>query len=319
MRHVVIVNPTAGRGQADRAVPEIETLLKDARLDYTLLRTERPMHAADLAQRAAEDGADVVVAVGGDGTANEVINGLMRIPRERRMCAVGALCVGRGNDFAFGAGIPADLAEGVRTLVDGHRRTIDIGQVTGGDYPDGRYFGNGIGIGFDAVVGFVAARQKHLHGFAGYVWATLKTTFLYYRAPLIALEYDDAVTGRRDSRQVAALMVSVMNGRRMGGGFMMAPEGQPDDGLLDLCIAPQVSRMRIFALVPHFMKGTQATQKPISTGRANHVTVTAIDGALPAHADGETICTEGYRLEIRLLPAQLDVICQASAPATAPA
>lgn len=313
MHHLVIVNPTAGRGQADQAVPQIDALLGEARLDYTLVRTERPMHAADLAQQAAENGSQVVVAVGGDGTANEVLNGLMRIPKERRTCAIGALCVGRGNDFAFGAGIPADLVEGVRTLSEGHRRTIDVGHVVGGDYPQGRYFGNGIGIGFDAVVGFVAARQKLLHGFAGYIAATLQTAFLFYHAPLIALEFEDVLTGHRESRQVPALMVSVMNGRRMGGGFMMAPDGQPDDGYFDLCIAPQVSRMRIFALVPHFMKGTQATQHPISTGRTSRVTVTAIDGTLPAHADGETVCTEGYRLEMQVLPAQVDVITRREA------
>jgi len=116
------------------------------------------------------------------------------------------------------------------------------------------------------------------------------------------------LTGYRESRQVPALMVSVMNGQRMGGGFIMAPNGQPDDGYFDLCIAPQVSRLRIFAMVPHFMKGTQATQHPISTGRTGRVTLAAINGSLPAHADGETICTEGYRLEMQVLPAQIDVI-----------
>jgi diacylglycerol kinase family enzyme len=105
-------------------------------------------------------------------------------------------------------------------------------------------------------------------------------------------------------------MVSVMNGRRMGGGFMMAPESNNLDGLLDLCIARQVSRGRIFALIPHFLKGDQATQKSISTARAKHISVTALEGSLPVHADGETICTAGVSLTIDLLPAQLSLICQ---------
>jgi diacylglycerol kinase (ATP) len=105
-------------------------------------------------------------------------------------------------------------------------------------------------------------------------------------------------------------MVSIMNGRRMGGGFYMAPEGKTDDGLFDLCIAREVSRARIFGIIPHFLKGTQATQEPISMGQARHVVVSAVEGVLPAHADGETMCTEGQRLEMELLPSQIEIICQ---------
>ena len=98
----------------------------------------------------------------------------------------------------------------------------------------------------------------------------------------------------------------------MGGGFLMAPHASPQDGLLDLCIASQVSRMRIFAMIPHFLRGTQETQKPIHTARARRVTVSALQGVLPAHADGETLCERGQSLSIELLPQQLEVICQAS-------
>jgi diacylglycerol kinase family enzyme len=94
----------------------------------------------------------------------------------------------------------------------------------------------------------------------------------------------------------------------MGGGFMMAPQGLTDDGLFDLCIARQVSRARIFALIPRFMQGTQATHPAISTARAKKVVVTAVEGVLPAHADGETLCTEGRELALELLPRQLDFI-----------
>ncbi len=101
-----------------------------------------------------------------------------------------------------------------------------------------------------------------------------------------------------------------MNGRRLGGGFWMAPHGRPDDGLLELCTAREVSRARMFSLILHFMRGTQATQEPIWTGRARRVVVTAVEGVLPAHADGETLCTEGRRLEIEVLPRQIDVVCR---------
>lgn len=302
-KYKIIVNPVAGRGDGERSIPEIETALSGYGLDFDLVRTERPWHAADLAEEAANAGYDIAVAVGGDGTANEVLNGLMRAKQGGAgLCAMGVLCVGRGNDFAYGMGIPTELEAGYRVLVEGQRRTIDVGRVAGGLYPDGRFFGNGVGIGFDAVVGFEAAKMTWLHGFPSYIVGVLKTVFLYYKAPLTAIEIDG------EAVEQPSLMISIMNGQRMGGGFMMAPEGQPDDGLLDLCIAREVSRAGIFGLIPHFMRGTQASQEPVRTGRAQRVIVTAVEGVLPAHADGETLCTDGKRLELELLPRQIEVI-----------
>jgi diacylglycerol kinase (ATP) len=304
-KHKIIVNPVAGRGAGDRAVPQIDLLLNEYGLDFDIVRTEHPWHAAELAQEAAVAGYDVVVAVGGDGTANEVLNGLMWAKQANaETAAMGILSIGRGNDFAYGMGIPAGLEIGCQTLARGHRHTVDVGRVVGGLHPEGRYFGNGVGIGFDAVVGFEAVKLTWLTGFPSYIVAVLKTVFLYYKAPLTKIEYD-AQTITQPS-----LMISIMNGQRMGGGFMMAPQGKPGDGSFDLCIAREVSRARIFALIPHFLQGTQATQEPIRTVQARHVVVTAVEGILPAHADGETLCTEGQRLEMELLPGQIEIIYQ---------
>ena len=307
MKYKIIVNPTSGRGHGGKAIPQIERMLSEYNLDFDLVRTERPWHAAELAQEAATTGYDVVVAAGGDGTANEVLNGLMQARQTGTgTCAMGILCVGRGNDLAYGMGIPADLEEGCRTLAQNHRRTVDVGKVTGGNYPEGRYFGNGVGIGFDAVVGFEAVKITWLTGFPSYIVAVLKTVFLYYKAPLAKIEYDGQTITQ------PSLMISIMNGQRLGGGFFTAPDGKPDDGLFDLCIAHEVSRPRIFGLIPHFLKGTQATQEPIRMGQARRVVVTAVEGVLPAHTDGETLCTEGQWLEVELLPGQIEMVCSSA-------
>lgn len=299
----IIVNPISGRGEGERSIPALEEALRGYGLHFDLVRTEAPWHAADLAERAAKDGHEVVVAVGGDGTANEVLNGLMRAKAAGvEGVAMGVVSVGRGNDFAYGMGIPAGLEAGCKVLAQGRRRIVDVGLVRGGLYPEGRYFGNGVGIGFDAVVGFEALKLKWLTGFPSYIVATLKTVFLYFRAPLLRIAYEG------ETMTQPCLMVSIMNGQRMGGGFFMAPHGQPDDGMLDLCIAEQVSRARIFTLIPHFMKGTQETQSEIKTGRTQRVVVTAERGVLPAHADGETLCTEGQELTVELLPRQIAMI-----------
>ena len=302
-QYQIIVNPVANRGGGERAIPAITSLLEQHGLAFDLVRTRQPWHAAELAQEAVAAGYECVVAAGGDGTANEVLNGLMRAKQAgAHETALGVLCVGRGNDLAYGLGIPLDLEAGCRTLAQGQRRRIDVGRATGGLYPQGRYFGNGIGIGFDAVVGFEAAKLTWLHGYPSYLVAVLRTVFLYYKAPLTTIEYDGQTLTQ------PSLLISVMNGRRMGGGFLMAPQGEPDDGWLDLCIAREVSRTRIFGLIPHFMRGSQATQAPIRTGRTRRVTIRSIEGTLPAHADGETLCVEGQELVIDLLPQQIEVV-----------
>ena len=125
---------------------------------------------------------------------------------------------------------------------------------------------------------------------------------LYFHAPLLRIEYDDVTITQ------PSLMVSIMNGRRMGGGFMMAPHSLPDDGLLDLCIAAQLSRLGILALIPRFMKGSQESHKAIKMGRAQKVHVTALEGVLPAHSDGETLCTDGHELSIELINRPIKIL-----------
>jgi len=301
----LIVNPTAGGGAARLAVPTIERRLRDHELSFDLAYTERPWHAAALARQAVRDGCEVVVAVGGDGTSNEVLNGLMSAKENGEgTAALGILCVGRGNDFAFGAGVPPSIEGGCDALAEGHRRWIDVGWVEGEPLVEGRFFGNGVGIGFDAVVGFEAAKLKRLRGLLGYLIAALRTIFLYAHAPRTRIEFGDRTIEQE------SLMISTMNGRRMGGGFLMAPEAEIDDGRFDLCIASGVSRLGILALIPRFLKGTQKGHAAITTGRADEVRVVAQRGSLPAHADGETLCTEGKSLTMRILPRQIEVVCR---------
>ena len=258
-RYQIIVNPISGRGAGLASVPTIRQNLDALGVEYTITQTERPWHAAELTQQAVQDGYDVVVSVGGDGTANEVINGLVLAQKAGLgSAAMGVLAVGRGNDFAYSMYIPDGLQAGCQTLVHGQRKKIDIGFVCGGDYPNGRYFGNGVGLGFDAVVGFVAVKMTRLTGFASYIAAVAKTIFLYFDAPTVKIETD------REVFTLPALMVSIMNGRRLGGGFMIAPQGNNADGLLDVCIVRQVSRGRVMTLIPHFLKGTQASQPEVS-------------------------------------------------------
>lgn len=302
-RYAVILNPVAGKGKALAAIPEIETYLRRYDLDFEMFYTEEVLHAATLAETARENGFSVVVAAGGDGTCNEVINGLMACRQERGNAPVlGVLPVGRGNDFAYGAGVPAKLEEACTVLSSGTRAPLDVGRITGGNFPDGRFFGNGIGIGFDTIVGLEATRNPRLHGTLSYVYGALRTLVIYPDAPSLTLAYNET------RRAIRSPQISIMNGRRMGGTFHMAPTADNSDGLLDLCMATRpLRRAEMIRLILHYTKGTQNTSPLIETARAPHFVITALEGGLACHADGETVCVDGVSLTVECVHGPLTV------------
>lgn len=301
-RYKIILNPTAGKGNGLKVRPEIEKILTKYGLDFEVDQTGYPEHATELAFKAAAEGFEVIVAAGGDGTTNEVLNGLMKYKQTGKPCPIMAvLPVGRGNDFAFGVGIPAGLQESCDLLASKLIRKIDIGKVTGGDHPEGLYFGNGVGIGFDAVVGFVAAKGK-LTGMLSYLVAAVKTIFIYFKPPMLEISMENKTF------QMPTLMVSIMNGRRMGGGFMMAPNAKPNDGTFDLLLVREVPQSKMVGIMLKIMKGTQASDPAVSTAQAKKVFVKAVNGVIPAHADGVTVCETGKELTVEILPAELEII-----------
>lgn len=257
-----------------------------------------------LANEAGDNGYDVVVAVGGDGTANEVINGLMAARLAgKTIPGMGVIPAGRGNDFAASMGIPEEVAAAVKAIAGGNSKTIDIGQVVGGDYPEGKFFGNGVGIGFDTIVGFEAAKlPSFLSGMPGYLIAAIKTIFLYFKAPTLRVVMD------QETIEQPCLIISVMNGKRMGSSFKMAPNSKPDDGLFSLMIIDQVSRIGMIKLMGKILKGTQEGHPAVKMPLTAKLEITALTGSLPVHADGETICEKAEQISVRMFPGQIDLI-----------
>jgi len=299
----IILNPTSGRGRGASLSSALSQTLTDQNLNFEIQKTEYPWHATKITMEAIEQGVDYIIAAGGDGTVNEMINGFVQA-RQKGLTgsAMGVICVGQGNDFAYSMGIPTDWQAGSRLLQECVTRKVDIGKVTGGLYPEGRYFGNGVGIGFDAVVGFEAVKLRPLRGFAAYLAGALKTMMLYYNAPLLRIELDDKVL------EQPCLMVSIMNGYRLGGGFFMTPNSKPDDGKLDICLVGSVKRTELLGLIEKFTRGTQGSHPAVSFARSSHIKITALDGTIPAHTDGETLCTKDKEILVELTPYQLDLI-----------
>lgn len=293
-RYIVILNPVAGKGHAIRYKPEIEAFFAENGMDYEIVLTERPGHAIMLAEHYGALPGNIVIAAGGDGTCNEVVNGLMKAAAKNNTekPVFGILAIGRGNDFAYGAKVSTVLGEDLLRIRDGKTALMDVGEVKGGDYPDGRYFGNGVGIGFDAIVGFEAAHMNHVHGGMAYTLGALKTLIKYPAAPELEIRYDEK------ELVLMPALVSIMNGRRMGGSFFMAPQGMMDDGLFDLCMTRQGPRRQLLGAMLAYTKGKQSERSDTITDRAAHVRIRARSGSMAVHADGETICEAGKDLEI---------------------
>jgi len=300
----VIFNPTAGKGNALKKLPNIQKFLEDNNLKFKIYITERIGHAIDLAAELCKIPNNATIAAGGDGTINEVINGLMKAKNKKLEFTpiFGVLPIGRGNDFAFGAGIPSSLEVCLKALLDRNFQLIDIGLIKGGDYPTGRYFGNGIGVGFDTIVGLEAAKMKHIHGAAGYMIGALKTLITYPAAPEIEME----INGEKGIYTPA--LVSIMNGRRMGGAFFMAPNGKNNDGLLNLCMTQQGTRLKLLQTMLHYTKGTQDSLENTKTALISSITLKAIKGGMATHADGESVCEKGKLLEISCIHNALNII-----------
>ena len=313
----IILNPVSGMGNGAKQLPLIREMFDKSALEYDIIITEKVWDAALAAEKAAVEGYSGVVAAGGDGTCNEVLNGLMSArkdasPSSKRSARpgkagvklpfFGVLPVGRGNDFAYGAGVPSSLLQASELIISQNTSTLDVGFITGGDYPEGRYFGNGIGIGFDTMVGLEAAKLKFIHGPAVYAWGAIVTLFKYPKAPELKVTYNGS------TQTVHSSQVSILNGSRMGGTFFMAPEGKVDDGVFDLCMpVKHISRLKMVKLMLQYTKGTQRDNPVITMAKSVEYNVEAVTGSLVCHADGETICTDGKELRIECIPGALQI------------
>lgn len=302
-KYLILFNPVAGKGSALKELPGIIRFFDEHDLPVEIIPTERVGHAMEEARAHAADPHTAVIAAGGDGTCNEVINGLMvdwkpgMPPR-----LFGVLPLGRGNDFSFGGHIPARLDEALEALAERKTSPLDAGLVKGGYYPEGRFFGNGIGCGFDTLVGLKAAEMTHVKDAFAYVFGALHMLFTYPPPPLVE------ITCNEQTRTVEAMQISIMNGRRMGGLFYMAPHAVNNDGLLDMCLVERVRRYRMLGIVLSYTKGRQGQKKGVSLDRAPFYTLKALRGGLVVHADGETICTDGKELEVSCISGALEII-----------
>lgn len=267
----LIINPIAGGGRAKSLLPKIKAFFQRAGVDYDIYLTRKPEDAIEAASAAACDGYEVIVAVGGDGTVNEVLNGIAGTDT-----ILAALHGGKGNDFATAVNMPRNIEEACQALLRVKTKSIDLGKVMD------RFFINSVGVGFDAAVAQRVNRGvRPLSGVSAYTYAFFRTLSAYEPVEMEIDLGNGPVQGR-------PLLVAVGIGQAYGGGMKILPDAVQDDGLFDVCIMETMNR---FSLVYHFPKVFNGTLKNIEQAgmhRASEVKLT-LSEPRPLHLEGEVL------------------------------
>jgi diacylglycerol kinase (ATP) len=289
-RTVFLVNPAAENGTTGRRWPEIANRAAARGLSGDALISERPGHLTELAGRAAEDGAELLVAVGGDGTVHEVVNGIAG----RARVDVAIVPQGTGRDFVRTYGIPHKLDDALRTAREGRTREIDLGRARfrswQGDTAEA-WFANIASAGMSGAIAKRANEtSKALGGKASYFWATF-AVFARWRTSEIT------VAVGAESRRSRMHDVVVANGRYFGGGMMISPDAEPDDGLFDVLLIGDLTKRDLLLTLPKTYRGKHLPHPKAELLRGSLVQIDAPE-PLPVELDGEQPGTTPARFEL---------------------
>lgn len=286
----LIVNPAAAGGRLGRQWPRTAARLAACGLDCEPVFTRAPGHATELAAEAAASGVARVVVAGGDGTVCEAAEGVARSGG----AALAILPLGTGNDAARTLGVPLELEAAARAALAGYTRTVDLIRV--GD----RLVLNAIGVGLTGDINDRAARIKWVRGIAVYLVTTVASLFSY-RTQVVRLAAD----GR--SYEGTMMILAVHGGPTTGGGFALTPAAVPDDGLLDVCLVPEVGVAGRLLRLAAAMRGTLGSQ-PGTVELQSASLELHFSRPLPAHLDGNSVRLAPPSVRFEVVPKALRVV-----------
>ena len=293
-RALLIVNPAAKHGETAKLLPAVARIIGSSATDVEIAVSAGPRHALDLAKAGV--GFDAIVAVGGDGTAHEVLNGVMEHPAETRPL-YGIIPTGSGNDYAHTLGMSDDLTTALLQLATARRKRVDLGRC------NGMWFGESVAVGLDARVTAKAVELKattQLSGIALYLRALLFVLKHQYYPHKVVVQYDD-----EPPFETEMLICAATNGPTYGGGFKITPDSVVDDGLLDICRIDMMPKAEAYLRLPFVIVGKHTGMKPVHMSRARRVTVVA-EKPFEGQIDGEVLFENAYDIEV--VPGALEVL-----------
>ncbi len=296
----LIVNPTAGAGRTAKKWPYIKALLKNTGLRFEHDITEAPGHAIELAKSAVNKGYKLVVSVGGDGTINEIVNGIYATG-DMKDVELGIIGTGTGSDYIRTIGVSKYYQESCHHLMNPMKKSVDLGMVefTQNGQPAKRIFANFAGLGFDAEV--VKATTKKFKNFGGkpaYLMGLL-STFTTYKNRQIQI----TINGQTENHKVCTIVMS--NGKYGGGSMLLAPNADPCDGLFDVIIIGDVTKPDLLRSLPRIYKGTHLTHPKVMVKRTNLITISS-DEPMAIQADGDLLGEAPARFTV--LPSVLNIL-----------
>lgn len=297
LKAALVVNPASGNGATGKRFPVMADIIKQEGLSFVHRFTESPGHATEITRHFLQEGHDLIIAVGGDGTTNEVLNGFFDRSGAaiRPSAAISFISGGTGRDLIRTVGIPVDTASAVRHIINSEVHPIDLGRVsylTKDGLQQSRYYINVAGLGLDgATVDRVNRTSKALGGFISFLWATIATLALYKNQKMQIIV---------DEQEICNEPVTVVvfgNGQYFGGGMHIAPNASVDDGLLDIIILRDLSKLNLLLSLPRVYKGSHLSHGRITSLRGKKVRVFADQTAL-LDLDGEQPGSAPIELEI---------------------
>jgi len=291
----VIVNPNAGRRKGEKDWLEIASLLNEAGIRFTNVFTEHPNHAVKLARKYIETGYRQIIVVGGDGTLNEVVNGVYTQKKyPPREITLAMIPVGTGNDWGRSFDIPSGYREAIQVISRHSTRLQDIGRVSymNNDLPKQRHFINMAGLGFDAMVAKRTNKVKESGKSGPFSYLiSLFTSLISYKPIICQVKVD----GHEIDADVFSMSVAIC--RFNGGGMMQAPDAIPDDGLFDVTIITRVSRFVVIRSVKKLYDGSFLSMPQVKTFRGARVEIES-NPNLYLETDGESLGHTPMQFEV---------------------
>lgn len=284
-----LINPAAGRGKGKRHLDELRRLASWAEAGLAVSRSGEDL--TEQARRAVADGVDRLIVAGGDGTVQRAVQGLAG-----SACAMGLVPLGTGNDLAASLGLPRKTGPAVEQALSGPIRAIDLVRV------GTQYSAAYAGVGFDSEVTACANAVQRLRGPLVYAYAVVRT-LAAFKPPTIRVEHDTGIFSGK------AMFAIANNIDRLGGGMRLAPEALLDDGLLDLVLVREVSKLALLRLFPKVYSG-QHTGHPACTIVRTRRAVISLDRPMTMYAAGEPLqpMAPGEEIEINIVPGALRVV-----------
>lgn len=282
MKHIFIINPVAGKEKSLELIPFINEYFRDKAEEYVIQVTKYQGHATEIAKEYSTNEKCRIYSVGGDGTVNEIVNGIAGTDS-----ALGVIPTGSGNDFIRSIHSKFEIKEMLISTIRGEEKSIDLARV------NDKYFINISSIGFDADVVFNADKFKKVPGITGSMAYVFSIVYSVFKKKICDIKID--IDGEK--MELKLLLAAIANGKYYGGGMLPAPGAELDDGLFDICLVTEVSRLQILNLFPKYMKGLHGQLEQVSFYKGKKINIESSDNVC-LNIDGEIVTSKAINFEI---------------------